>query len=137
MKNKIAKGLYLINSITSIFIGLLHTNAHFTELVTEQLKEKLNHPIVVTGVESNIWDLWQGMSFMMGILLIIVGLLHLVILKGVDEKSYPPIGGSLVMILMLLFVIYSGFSFFGSMQIYGGSTGLILQTICLILSIRK
>ncbi len=137
MKNTIAKALYLVNSITSIFIGLLHTYAHFTELVTEEVKGQINYPIVVSGTQSNIWDLWQGMSFMMGILLIIVGLLHLLILKGVDEKSFPPVGGSLLMILMLLFVIYAGFSFFGSMQIYGGSAGLILQIICLILSIRK
>ncbi len=137
MKIKTAKALYLFNSITSIFIGLMHTYVHFDELVSDPIKEQINIPLMVAGQESNIWELWQGMSFMMGILLIIVGLLHLFILSGVGKKDFPPIGGSLIMILMLLFVIYSGVKFFGNMQIYGGSAGLILQTICLILSIRK
>lgn len=133
---RLAKILYSINSITCIFIGLAHTYAHFTELNTTTLEQLLDHDIVVTGIETNIFGLWQGMSFMMGLLLIIIGLSHLLILKKVTQNQYPPIAGSLIMILMLLFVMYAGYHFFGGWQFYGGMVGLVIQVSCLILSWR-
>lgn len=134
---RLAKTLYTINSITCIFIGLLHTSAHYNNLVTDELKTMMDHTVVVTGMEANVFNLWQGMSLMMGLLLIIVGLSHLLMLKQFEEKAFPPIGGSLILMLMLIFVMYTGYNFFGGWQVYGGGAGLILQTICLILSIRK
>ena len=133
---KTAKRLYGFNSITTIFIGALHTMAHYQDLSTAKIQTLLDHTIVVTGLEASIWNLWQGMSLMMGLLLIIVGLLHLVILNDLEKESYPPIGGSLVMILMLIFVFYAGLNFFSSWQVIGASIGLVLQSICLVLSIR-
>jgi len=134
---KLAKILYGINSITCIFIGLLHTKAHFSDLVSDKIHKILDHNIVVTGIESNIWDLWQGMSLMMGFLLIIIGLLNLLIIFRLDKHTFPPIGASLIMILMLIGVIYSGLNFFGDWQVYGGIAGTVLQSICLFLSIAK
>lgn len=134
---KLAKILYGMNSVTCIFIGLLHTYAHYTDLITADVKKLLNHDIVVTRQASNIWDLWQGMSLMMGFLLIIVGLLHLLIISRLKNEDYPPIGASVIMILMLVGVIYSGVYFFGALQVYGGIGGISLQSICLVLSIMK
>ncbi len=133
---KTAKILYGLNSITTIFIGALHTIAHYQDLVTAKIQSLLEHNIIVTGQEASIWNLWQGMSLMMGLLLIIVGLLHLVILNDLDKESYPPVGGSLVMMLMLIFVFYAGLNFFSSWQVVGASVGLILQSICLVLTVR-
>lgn len=135
--NKIAKILYALNSVTCIFIGAAHTFAHYTDLITLELKEMMNHSVTVTGLESNVWQLWQGMSLMMGLLLIIIGLSHLLILRGLKKEEFPPIGGSLILMLMLVFVIYAGLNFFSAGQVYGGSAGFILQSICLVLSIRK
>ncbi len=134
---KIAKILYGINSLTCIFIGSLHTIAHYSDLATEELKTILNHKIVVTGIESNIWHLWQGMSLMMGFLLIIIGILNLSIIKNSGKDKYPPISASIIMILMLLGVIYMGINYFSAWQVYGGIFGIILQSICLFLSIQK
>lgn len=134
---KLAKTLYTINSITCIFIGLMHTNAHFQDLVTAEVAGLLNHEIVVSGINSNIYDLWQGMSLMMGLLLIIIGLLHLLIIRRLEGNEYPPIEGSLIMILMLDFVIYTGYYFFSSWQVYGGVVGIIIQSICMVLTFRK
>lgn len=133
---RLAKVLYTINSITCIFIGLLHTHAHYTSLVSEELAEVMNHTVLVTGTDANVYNLWQGMSLMMGLLLIIVGLSHLLILKQLAKNDFPPIGGSLILILMLVFVIYAGYHFFGGWQVYGGGMGILLQGTCLILSIR-
>jgi len=37
---KLAKILYGLNSITCIFIGVLHTMAHYSDLVTDEIKER-------------------------------------------------------------------------------------------------
>jgi len=134
---KIAKIAYCINGITCVFIGVLHTIAHYTDLKTESVKKLLNHEIIVSGTNSNIWDLWQGMSLMMGFLLIIIGMLHLLILTSIKKNDYPPLGISLIMIFMLLGVIYTGYNFFGAWQVSGGIAGIILQSICLTLTILK
>ena len=110
--------------------------AHYTDLITDKVQSLLSHDIWVMGSEASAWKLWQGMSLMMGVLLIIVGLSHLQILARLDKQSYPPIGASLIIMLMLTIVIYAGVHFFGGMQIYGGMAGLILQSICLLLTIR-
>ncbi len=133
---RLSKVLYTINSITCIFIGLLHTQAHYASLVSEELAQVMNHTVLVTGTNANVYNLWQGMSLMMGLLLIIVGLSHLLILKQLAKENFPPIGGSLILILMLVCVIYAGYYFFGGWQVYGGAMGILLQGTCLILSIR-
>ena len=134
---KLAKISYGINGATCVFIGILHTVAHYSDLDTPHIKALLNPPIVVSGTASNIWDLWLGMSLMMGYLLMIIGMLHLSILIKTRKNSYPPLEASIIMILMLLGVIYTGYYFFGSWQIYGGITGIFLQSICLSLTILK
>ena len=136
MKN-LAKALYGINSITCIFIGVLHTIVHFQDLVTDEVRTTLDQSILVSGTESNIWNLWQGMSLMLGYLLIIIGLLHLFILFKTKKEAYPPIGGSLIMILMLSGVIYVGYYYFGSWQVEGGIGGIIVQSLCIILTLRN
>lgn len=134
---KLAKVLYGMNGVTCIFIGVLHTIAHYSELLTEDIKTRLDHKIVVTGLESNIWDLWQGMSLMMGYFIIVIGVLHLFIISQIQKNNYPPIGASIIMILMLLGVIYAGLNFFSIWQVYGGIMGIALQTTCLVISIKK
>lgn len=129
--------LYGLNSVTCIFIGILHTLAHYNDLITEEIHGLLNHEIMVSGMTSNIWGLWQGMSLMMGGLLIIIGLLNLLIIKRLGKNDYPPIESSLIMILMLLGVMYVGHYLFESWQVYGGAIGIAVQTVCLVLSLRK
>lgn len=73
----------------------------------------------------------------MGILLIIIGLLQLFILKSSKNNSYPPLGGSFIMILMLVFVIYAGYNFFSTWQVYGGIIGVFIQLMCIFLTVRN
>lgn len=134
---KLAKTLYVLNSVTFIFTGLLHTYAHYNELATDTIKNLLNHKIMVTGIEANIWQLWQGMSVMMGILLIFIGLLHLLIIRNTKKEDYPSIGGSIIMILILLSVMTIWYWHEGAWQVQGSAFGILLQSICLGLSIRN
>ncbi|MEL6699882.1 MAG: hypothetical protein AAFV78_18355 [Bacteroidota bacterium] len=132
---QLAKISYGINSITCVFIGILHTITHFRELKTEQIRRLLNHEIVVSGTEAHIWDLWQGMSLMMGYLLIIMGTTHLLILRRTSKSEYPPVSGSVLMILMLIGVIYTGYYYFGAWQVSGGTAGIMLQSVCLLVTL--
>jgi len=116
---KISKGLFVLNGITSIIIGLTHTYAHYNELITSEINGWLDKEIVVTGIKSNIWDLWQGMSLMMSILLIIIGLISVAIIWNLRKGEYPPVNISVIIILMLLAVVYSGVNYFGAAQVYG------------------
>jgi len=137
MSNKrllISKGLFVLNGVTSIVIGLTHTYAHYTELITSEINQLLDKKIVVTGIESNIWNLWQGMSLMMGILLIIVGLISVSIIWNLKKGDFPPINISIIIILMLLCVVYSGVNYFGEAKVYGGVVGIIVQATSILLT---
>ncbi len=136
-KTKLAKGLFTFNGITTILIGALHTYAHYSDLVTIELNKMLSYDIPVMGQNADVYKLWQGMSLMMGLLLIIVGLLVLVIVKNTPKDKYPPVAASLVFIAMLCCVIYAGANFFGPPQFYGGMFGCVLQSICLFLTLTK
>lgn len=129
---KLSKGLFLLNGIISILIGVTHTYAHYAELVSDDIRRRLDKEIVVMGSDSNIWDLWQGMSLMMGILLIIVGLMMVMIILNLKKTEYPPTNISIVFILMLITVVYSGINYFGSAQIYGGIFGIIVQSASIL-----
>jgi len=102
--------------------------------VSDKIHEWLDIDLVVTGVESNIWDLWQGMSLMMGLLLIVIGLMSVAVIVNLRKGEYPPLNISVIIILMLLAVVYSGVNYFGEAQVYGGITGILIQTTSIILS---
>ena len=134
---KLAKGLYGMNSIANMFIGVMHTLAHFKDLTTTDIQNHLAHDTVVSGIDSNIYDLWQGMSLMMGGNLFFIGVLHLYILIRTPKIDYPPIGGSVIMIVMLALVIIVGNAYFSQWQVYGGIVGIVVQSVCLFLSAKK
>jgi len=134
---KISKGLFVLNGITSIIIGLTHTYAHYNELISSEINVLLDKEIVVMGIDSNIWNLWQGMSLMMGILLIIVGLMSVAIIWNLNKGEYPPINISVIIIFMLLAVLYCGVNYFGEPQIYGGIIGIIVQATSILFSKLK
>ena len=133
---RLAKILYSVNSITFMCIALLHTSVHYQELVTPEIQAMLNQSIPLQGAEENVWKLWQGFSFMMGAFMFFFGATHFFIASQVNKNSYPPILGSILVLITLIIVTYSGLHFFGNMQFYGGIWGILLQSICLILSLR-
>ena len=71
---------------------------------------------------------------MMGILLIIIGLISLAVIFNLNKGDFPPVNISIIIILMLIAVIYSGVNFFGSAQVYGGIFGIVVQTASIVIS---
>lgn len=135
---KAARIIYFIfGVIMPILIGGLHTFVHFKELITPEVQELLRHEIPLMGGSESLWNTWGLMSFMMGTSFIIIGLLNLTIFLRLDKREFPPIGAILSMMTYLGFVVYAGNQFNAMPQFYGGVFGLIMMTLCLVLSLRK
>lgn len=137
MQKKIANILYLLlGTIFPLLIGALHTAVHFKDLTTSELHQRLSGSIEIMGSPQGIWNTWGLMSFMMGVSFIIIGLLHLAIIRKNTWRNYPSIPGVLAIVLYLGCVIYAGKTFQALPQYYGGAIGLALAMICLGISLR-
>lgn len=136
--NKIPRVLFLIvGCIFPIFIGGLHTTTHFVELVKPEIHDYLQKEVVILGQEQALWNTWGIVSFMMGVSFIIIGLLNISILKSVPKTNPLPLLSIIAMILYQLSVIYVGYEFEQGFQFYGGIFGLILISICLMLTLKN
>lgn len=135
---KISKVLYvIIGAIMPIFIGLLHTYAHFTDLVKPQVREYLQKEITVTGETQIMWNTWGVISVMMGISFIVIGLLNISIIRNTDKDKPLPTLPIIAMIFYLSAVIYVGYNFNAAMQLYGGISGMTMAIICLIAHLKS
>lgn len=135
--NKIAKILFLITAcIFPIFIGLLHTITHFSQLVTPEINQFLQKEFVILGESQSLWNTWGIVSFMMGASFIIIGLLNISTIKKLSKTDFLPVLSLIAMILYQGCVTYVGYEFEQSIQFYGGIFGGTLLVISLILTIR-
>ncbi len=128
--------LYLIGSAMFILIGMLHTFVHFKGLVIKEVEDKISNVgyIKVGGHPASVWKMWQGMSLLFGVFMGILGLNNILAIGG---RAYPPLSITLVMMVVLLLVIYSGKKYFTNMQVYGGIVGLLIFGISLYLNLNQ
>jgi len=127
-----ARILYLIvGCIIPIFIGALHTFAHFKDLLTLEIQQYLQKEVLILGASQSLWDTWGIASFMMGISFIVIGLLNFSIFIKLSKTDFPPVLPIIIMILYLLCVIYVGFQFDQAFQKYGGMVGIFILLVCL------
>ena len=120
-----------------IFIGLLHTYAHFTDLINPEVQSHLQQEIMVTGQTQIMWNTWGVMSVMMGISFIVIGLLNISIIRNTNKNSQFPTLPIFAMIFYLSAVIYVGLTFNADMQLYGGIAGMMLTIVCLITNLKS
>lgn len=133
---KTARILFLIvGCIFPIFIGILHTATHFSQLVSPEIKLFLQKEFLILGQSQSLWNTWGVVSFMMGAAFIIIGLLNISTLTRLSKTDFPPIISIIAMILYQLCVIYVGYEFEQSFQLYGGMFGELLMVACLVLSL--
>lgn len=137
LMEKLSRILSNVVAILFVLIGILHTDVHFRELASIEVKSRLSiiHDISLLREQADIWKLWQGFSFMMGVGFIIIGMLRLL---GIQTQNVrKEVMGAATMHLLLIVVIFSGILFFAPPQIYGGVIGLILQFVSVALLIRS
>ncbi len=136
--NKLVRILFtIIGVIMPIFIGLLHTYAHFTDLIKPEVQSHLQQEIMVTGQTQIMWNTWGVMSVMMGISFIVIGLLNISIIRNTNKNSQFPTLPIFAMIFYLSAVIYVGLTFNADMQLYGGIAGMMLTIVCLITNLKS
>jgi len=133
---KLSRILYQFVAGMFILIGLLHLQVHYAELVSPELQKALGFDISLMGNNADVYKMWQGFSFMMGVCFIIIGLLNLVFIRGIGKENFPPVGAIIVMMLLMSAVTYSGANFFGPEQFYGGIFALICLSISLVLNLK-
>ncbi len=137
MSKTISRIIYLLLGVVfPILVGTAHTWTHFQDLTTAAIQLQLDSSIEIMGAEQSIWNTWGLMSFMMGISFIIIGLLHLIIIRHQKRQDYPSIPGLLAIILYLIFVIYAARTFSAAPQYYGGIFGFGLAILCLGLTLK-
>ncbi|MEM6737115.1 MAG: hypothetical protein AAF620_13705 [Bacteroidota bacterium] len=134
---KVPNVLSGIVAILFIIIGLVHTEVHFRELDNAKVQLRLTaiDDLQLLGQPANIWKLWQGFSFMMGICFLIIGILRLLSIQTKNLKNQ--LIGAFTMVFLLIVVIISGRLFFSAFQIYGGLLGLLLQLLGIIFLVKS
>lgn len=136
--NKIARTLFtIVGCIMPIFIGVLHTATHFSDLVTPEIQEYLQKEVSIIGQNQPLWYTWGITSVMMGISFIVIGILNISMLRTIPKKQNVPILSICAMILYLIFVLYVGIEFEQAFQFYGAIFGLVLMIACLFLSLNS
>jgi len=133
---KLARRTYRIGSFGFIGIGALHTYAHVTELAGEELKGRFDEmgTILVQGTDAASWDLFQGVSLLMGFFSIVLGFANLAAERAAGR---PPAGVSLVNIAMLVSVMIVGVLYLGALQVYGSMFGITMFAIPVLAAWRS
>lgn len=130
--NKLGQRTYLVGSIGFVVVGLLHTVTHGLELTGAELEQRFADlgNIDVSGTLSTSWDLFQGVSWLMGLFSIALGLLSLSAISAAGGR--PPLAACVVNISMLAMIVVIGAAHLGPLQIYGGMFGITMFTVAAI-----
>lgn len=132
---KLASRTYRVGSIGFIAIGALHTYAHLSELAGDELKERFDDmgTILVQGTDAAAWDLFQGISLLMGFFSVILGVANLAAQRAAGR---PPVGVSLANMAMLASIAVIGMLYLGPLQVYGGMFGIAMFAMPVIAALR-
>ena len=133
--HKLSRIIFLfVGCIFPIFVGLLHTITHFSDLLEPSIQEYLQHEIIILGKKQPIWNTWSIVSFMMGISFITVGLINIAVLISTPKTRALPVLAIVAMLLHQMSVTYVGYEYEQAFQLYGGIFGTVLLIFCLSLN---
>jgi len=136
--SKVSRILFLlIGSVFPILIGTLHTFVHFSNLVSPEIQLYLQKEFMYSGKLQALWPAWGIASFMMGLSFIVIGLLNISTFRRLSTTDYPPLLSILAMTIFLLGVVYVGYEFEQSFQLFGGLFGVVLSFVCLGISLKN
>ncbi len=123
---KLGRRAYLVGSAGFVVVGLLHTVTHLLALTGTELERRFAElgDIEVSGTIATSWDLFQGVSWLMGSFSIALGLVSLNAINAAGGR--PPLGVCLVNIAMLATIAVVGAAHLGPLQIYGGIFGITM-----------
>lgn len=111
-----------------IFIGAMHSYVHFTQMSGEELKLAFDAIgiVNVAGDQAAAWNLWQGLSILMGFFSIALGAVNLAALYAHPKTTFPSITICAINILMLCVVFFTGYIYLGPIQMFGAPAGWLM-----------
>ena len=117
------RATYIAGCLAFIAIGALHTYVHATQLFGAELQGRFDAmgSIDVSGTTTASWDLFQGVSWLMGFFAIALGLANLGALRRGER---PPTLNCVATIVMLASITIIGWAYLGPMQLFGGPFGI-------------
>ncbi|MEM8526889.1 MAG: hypothetical protein AAGG68_19770 [Bacteroidota bacterium] len=124
----------LVGGISLIFVGLLHTIVHFSDLLKPDVHEYLQKEIVILGEAQSMWNTWGIVSFMMGISFITIGLINIAIFIKTPKGNALPTLAVVAMLLYQMGITYVGYEYEQGFQLYGGILGTVLLFAGLIMN---
>jgi len=118
-----------VGSVGFIAVGALHTATHAFELSGPDLQQRFDElgGVEVSGTVATSWDLFQGVSWLMGLFSIALGLVSLSAIRAASGR--PPLGVCLANIGMLAAIGVVGLAHLGALQVYGGIFGMTMFAI--------
>ncbi|MEL6983865.1 MAG: hypothetical protein AAFO29_15675 [Actinomycetota bacterium] len=137
---RIGRTTFLIGCITFIVIGLLHTVTQFTTLSKPEVQTayRAGGPIDVNGSRVDGWDLFAGISVLMGLYSIAIGAFGLVALATTNRADrLPAPGHSAINVVTLGGITAVGATLLGPLQLIGGAVGMVLFGIPLAAARRR
>ena len=123
---RLARRAFIAGSIGFVFIGGLHTVVHLIDLAGPELEARFQRlgTIDVSGESVRSWDLFQGISLLMGLFSMTIGLIDLGALRSTGPDQLPPVPVAVANITMLMAIIAVGAAYLGPLQVYGGLFGI-------------
>lgn len=122
-RRPLARTLYIIGSLAFIGIGLMHTFVHFQDLSGSDLERRFDQidPVMLGEDPYRAWELFQGISLLMGFFAIAIGVINLGALAG---RAVAPAAVGMANIATLIAVITVGFLYLSALQTVGGTIGI-------------
>ncbi|MCH2093714.1 MAG: hypothetical protein MK160_01195 [Rhodobacteraceae bacterium] len=124
---RLSRRTFAAGSIAFIVIGIMHTYVHFAELAGDDLRARFLGigPVALQGSAVSAWDLFQGISLLMGFFSTALGLILLAILIQVPRTHVPHWFISLTTCVILLAISIVGALFLSNFQLIGGLIGIL------------
>ncbi|MCH2076273.1 MAG: hypothetical protein MK180_05200 [Rhodobacteraceae bacterium] len=136
---RLSRMTFLVGAVTFIVIGVLHSFVHLTELAGPDLEARFDAvgPVALQGDSVRAWDLFQGLSLLMGAFSVTLGVVLIGILRETDPLSPPPALVSLAVCVQLIVIAAVGGLYLSAFQIVGGVVGIALFAMPFIVALRR
>lgn len=131
---------FTIGSITFIAIGALHTLTQLTTLSDPivQTAYRAGGPIDVNGQTVDGWELFAGVSVLMGLYAMTIGATDLIGLRSTGRADrLPPPALSVINVVTLAVIAVVGATLLGPLQLVGGLVGIALFGLPAIAALRS
>ncbi|MEM9852905.1 MAG: hypothetical protein AAF841_00505 [Pseudomonadota bacterium] len=136
---RLARALYIFVAVAFVFIGLLHTQVHFADLASPALEARFDAvgPVLLQETQVRAWDLFQGVSLLMGFFSAALGLTLIAALITAGRGALPHTTLFLPVIAQLIAIAVIGALYLSPFQLIGGIVGALCLAFPLGVRLRQ